>query len=91
MPAEPARLLCGLAEQMQDSALCAEQDLGHMEEQLLPGGHEVFRQMLEKGAQLKAEQVADAWRTSRFQRPPWRGKRANKAGAPRRRADARLF
>jgi hypothetical protein len=58
LPAEPKRLLCGLAGQMQDSALCADQDLGHMEEQLLHGGHEVFRQMLEKGAQLKADQAA---------------------------------
>jgi hypothetical protein len=54
LPAEPERLLCGLAGQMRDSALCADQDLGHMEERLLRGGHEVFRQMLEKGAQLKA-------------------------------------
>src|SRR5580693_3466995 len=59
LPAEPERLLCGLAGQMHDSALCADQDLGHMEEQLLLGGHEVFRQMLEKGAQLKAEQVVE--------------------------------
>jgi hypothetical protein len=57
LPAEPERLLCGLAGQMHDSALCADQDLGHMEEQLLRGGHEVFRQMLEKGAQLKADQA----------------------------------
>ena len=57
LPAEPKRLLCGLAGQMQDSARCAGQDLGHMEEQLLRGGHEVFRQMLEKGAQLKADQA----------------------------------
>jgi len=57
LPAEPERLLRGLAGQMQDSALCADQDLGHMEEQLLRGGHEVFRQMLEKAAQLKADQA----------------------------------
>jgi hypothetical protein len=57
LPAEPERLPCGLAGQMHDSGLCAGQDLGHMEEQLLRGGHEVFRQMLEKGAQLKAEQA----------------------------------
>src|SRR5271167_3701062 len=57
LPAEPKRLLCGLAGQMQDSAFCADQDLGHMEEQLLCGGHEVFRQMLEKGAQRKAGQA----------------------------------
>jgi hypothetical protein len=57
LPVEPERLLCGLAGQMHDSALSADQDLGHMEEQLLRGGHEVFRQMLEKGAQLKADQA----------------------------------
>ena len=57
LPAEPERLLCGLAKPMHDSALCADQDLGHMEEHLLRGGHEVFRQMLEKGAQLKADQA----------------------------------
>src|SRR5580704_1526090 len=57
LPGEPKRLLCGLAGQMHDSALCADQDLGHMEERLLRGGHEVFRQMLEKGAQLKADQA----------------------------------
>src|SRR6266403_4537502 len=32
LPAQPKRLLCGLAGQMHDSALCADQDLGHMEE-----------------------------------------------------------
>ena len=31
--------------------------MGHMEEELLRGGHEVFRQMLEKAAQLKADQA----------------------------------
>jgi hypothetical protein len=57
LPAESERLLRGLAGQMHGSAFCADQDLGHMEEQLLRGGHEVFRQMLEKGAQLKADQA----------------------------------
>jgi hypothetical protein len=57
LPGESERLLCGLAGQIHDSALCADQDLGHMEERLLRGGHEMFRQMLEKGAQLKAEQA----------------------------------
>jgi hypothetical protein len=42
---------------MHDSAYCADEDLGHMEEKLLRGGHEVFRQMLEKAAQLKADQA----------------------------------
>jgi hypothetical protein len=57
LPAQAERLLCGLAGQMHDSAHCADEDLGHMEEKLLRGGHEVFRQMLEKAAQLKAEQA----------------------------------
>lgn len=57
LPAQSERLLCGLAGQMHDSAYCADEDLGHMEEKLLRGGHEVFRQMLEKAAQLKADQA----------------------------------
>src|ERR1700689_4478039 len=57
LPAQAERLLCGLAGQMHDSAHCADEDLGHMEEKLLRGGHEVFRQMLEKAAQLKADQA----------------------------------
>ncbi len=57
LPADQERLLCGLAGQLHGSALCADQDLGHMEEELLRGGHELFRQMLEKGAQLKADQA----------------------------------
>jgi hypothetical protein len=57
LPAERERLLHGLAGELKDSALCANQDLGHMEEQLLQGGHELFRQMLEKGAQGKADQA----------------------------------
>jgi hypothetical protein len=57
LAAQSERLLCDLAAQMRDSALCADQDLGHMEERLLRGGHEVFRQMLEKSAQCKAEQA----------------------------------
>jgi Uncharacterised protein family (UPF0236) len=57
LPAQPEQLLCGLAGQLHDSALCAGEHLGHMEEDLLRGGHELFRQMLEKGAQLKADQA----------------------------------
>src|SRR5271155_455103 len=57
LPAEPERLLRGLAVEMHDSACCADEDLGHMEEKLLRGGQEVFRQMLEKGAQRKADQA----------------------------------
>jgi hypothetical protein len=57
LPAHPEQLLCGLAGQLHQSALRAGEHLGHMEEDLLRGGHEVFRQMLEKGAQLKADQA----------------------------------
>jgi hypothetical protein len=57
LPAQPERLLLGLAERLHDSAACADQDLGHLEEQLLRGGQELFRQMLEKSAQLKADQA----------------------------------
>jgi len=57
LPADHERLLGGLAGKMHGSALCADQDLGHMEEHLLRSGHEMFRQMLEKGAQLKADQA----------------------------------
>src|SRR5208283_2296297 len=57
LPADCERLLAGLAIQVQSSAVCADQDLGHLEEHLLRGGHELFRQMLEKGAQLKADQA----------------------------------
>ncbi len=57
LPAQSESLLCGLAGKLRGSVFCAGQDLGHMEEQLLRGGHELFRQMLEKGAQLKADQA----------------------------------
>jgi Uncharacterised protein family (UPF0236) len=57
LPAHAERLLRGLASQLHGSALCAGEHLGHMEEELLRGGHEFFRQMLEKGAQLKADQA----------------------------------
>jgi len=57
LPVQPEKLLCGLAGQLHDSAVCADEHLGHMEEELLQGGHELLRQMLEKGAQLKADQA----------------------------------
>ena len=82
LPGEPERLLRGLAGQMHGSALCADQDLGHMEEQLLRGGHEVFRQMLEKGRNSKPSKWWSAWRESRFQRLRWRGKHASRASEP---------
>jgi hypothetical protein len=54
LPPQREELLRGLAGQLQDSARAADQNLGHLEEQLLRGGHELFRQMLEKAAQQKA-------------------------------------
>jgi hypothetical protein len=54
LPAERESLLLGLAGKLHHSLCAADEDLGHLEEQLLRGGHEVFRQMLEKAAQQKA-------------------------------------
>jgi hypothetical protein len=55
LPAQREDLLLGLAKGLRHSIATAEQNLGHMEEDLLRGGHEVLRQMLEKGAQQKAD------------------------------------
>ena len=54
LPAPRESLLRGLAGQLRTSTRAADQNLGHLEEQLLRGGHELFRQMLEKAAQEKA-------------------------------------
>jgi len=55
LPAARESLLLGLASQLHRSLGAADQNLGHLEEQLLRGGHELFRQMLEKAAQQKAD------------------------------------
>lgn len=55
LPADSKGLLMGLASKLHDSLQAADENLGHLEEQLLRGGHEVFRQMLEKAAQQKAD------------------------------------
>jgi hypothetical protein len=55
LPEQSGALLLGLAKRIHDSACAADQNLGHLEEELLRGGHEVFRQMLEKAAQQKAD------------------------------------
>jgi hypothetical protein len=55
LPASPEALLRGLARRVQASVCAADQNLGHLEEELLRGGHEVFRQLLEKAAQQKAD------------------------------------
>jgi len=55
LPADFKSLLMGLAGKLYDSLCAADENLGHLEEELLRGGHEVFRQMLEKAAQQKAD------------------------------------
>jgi hypothetical protein len=55
LPAQPGEVLLGVAKRVHDSACAADQNLGHLEEELLCGGHEVLRQMLEKAAQQKAD------------------------------------
>ena len=55
LPEQPEGLLLVLAQRVRDSVCAADQNLGHLEEELLRGGHEVFRQMLEKAAQQKAD------------------------------------
>lgn len=55
LPAQPEALLLALAGRIRASVCAADQNLGHLEEELLRGGHEVFRQMLEKAAQQKAD------------------------------------
>jgi len=55
LPVERDHLLLVLAGQLTRSVRAADQHLGHLEEQLLRGGHELFRQMLEKAAQQKAD------------------------------------
>jgi hypothetical protein len=54
LPPDRESLLRQLAGQLQHSLRAADQNLGHLEEQLLRGGHELFRQVLEKAAQQKA-------------------------------------
>jgi hypothetical protein len=55
LPQRPDTLLLQLAQRVRDSVCAADQNLGHLEEELLRGSHEVFRQMLEKAAQQKAD------------------------------------
>jgi hypothetical protein len=55
LPTGREALLQGLGRQLHHSLCSADQNLGHLEEQLLRGGQELFRQMLEKAAQQKAD------------------------------------
>lgn len=55
LPAGLEAQLRSLAQRMRASVCAADQTLGHLEEELLRGSQEVFRLMLEKAAQQKAE------------------------------------
>ena len=57
LPVEREAQLMGLANRMQRCVSSAEENLGQMEEELLRGGQELMRQMLEKAAQAKAAAV----------------------------------
>ena len=54
LPEQREELLLGLAGRVRHSVCAADQNLGHLEEELLHGGHELFGQMLEQAAQQKA-------------------------------------
>lgn len=55
LPPERETLLRALAEELRLCACAADQNLGHLEEALLEGGHALLRQMLERAAQQKAD------------------------------------
>lgn len=55
LSAKSEGLLLAVAQRVQGSIAAADQNLGHLEEELLRGSHEVFCQMLEKAAQQKAD------------------------------------
>src|SRR3974390_972185 len=55
VPPRSEVLLASLAQRVRESVCAADQNLGHLEEELLRGSQEVFRQMLEKAAQQKAD------------------------------------
>lgn len=55
LPADRERLLLSLAGRVRRSVWAADQNLGHLEEDLLHGGQELLRQTLEKAAQQKAD------------------------------------
>lgn len=57
LPADREPLLLGLAGRVHKSLCSADQNLGHLEEELLRGSQELFRQTLEKAAQQKADAV----------------------------------
>ena len=67
LPAERDRLLLGLAGKLHPSLCTVDEHLGHLEEPLLRGGQELFRQMLEQAAQQKAGTAPPLC-------PPWQNK-----------------
>ena len=54
LPPQRESLLRALAGQLRTSTHATDQNLGHLEEQLLHSGHELFRQMLEQAAHAQA-------------------------------------
>jgi hypothetical protein len=55
LPVPPETLLLEVAQRVHGSIGAADQNLGHLEEELLRSSHEVFCQVLEKAAQQKAD------------------------------------
>lgn len=54
-PQQADALLVKVAQRVHDSVCAADQNLGHLQAELLRGSHEVFRQRLEPAAQQKAD------------------------------------
>jgi len=54
LPTDREELLRGSAQRVHRCVRAADQNLGHLEEELLHGGQELFRQMLQAAAQQKA-------------------------------------
>ena len=65
LPQQADALLLKLAQRLRGSACAADQNLGHLEEELLRGSHEVFRQMLEKAAHKRPMRLRRYVRTVR--------------------------
>ena len=61
LPAGREALLQDLSRQLHQSLGAADENLGHLEEQLLRGGQELFRQILDKTAQQKADSAPPLW------------------------------
>jgi len=55
LPPQAQALLLGMAKRVHDSVCAADENLGHLEEELLRGNQELLCQTLEKAAQKKAD------------------------------------